>query len=43
MGAVLGMTPVLLARLRPHPTLYITVGPDVVTGDAVVAVAIGAP
>jgi general secretion pathway protein K len=43
LGAVLGMTPVLLARLRPHLTLYTTVGPDVATGDPVVAAAIGAP
>jgi general secretion pathway protein K len=43
LGAVLGMTPDLLARLRPHLTLFTTVGPDASTEDPVVAAALGAP
>lgn len=43
LGAVLGMTPDLLARLRPHLTLYTNVDPDIATTDPVVAAAIGAP
>lgn len=37
LGAVLGMTPDLLARLWPHLTVYSDVDPDRNTGDPVVA------
>ena len=43
LGAVLGMTPELLARLRPHLTLFSTTDPDASTGDPVVLAALGAP
>jgi general secretion pathway protein K len=42
LGAVLGMTPELLARLRPHLTLYTDADPDMSTRDAVVARALAA-
>jgi general secretion pathway protein K len=41
LGAVLGMTPDLLARLRPHLTLYSEADPDASTTDPVVAAALG--
>jgi general secretion pathway protein K len=41
LGAVLGMTPELLARLRPHLTLYSDADPDGSTTDPVVAAALG--
>jgi general secretion pathway protein K len=41
LAEVLGMTPALLARLRPHLTLFTTSDPDVSTGDPVVAAALG--
>jgi general secretion pathway protein K len=41
LGAVLGMTPALLARLQPHLTLYSDTDPDASTSDPVVAAAIG--
>jgi general secretion pathway protein K len=41
VGAVLGMTPDLLARLRPHLTLYTAVDPASSTTDPVVAAALG--
>jgi general secretion pathway protein K len=43
LSLVLGMSPDLLARLRPHLTLYTTADPDISTGDPVVAAALGAP
>ena len=42
LGLVLGMTPALLARLRPHLTLYRDRDPDPLAADAVVAQAIAA-
>jgi general secretion pathway protein K len=42
LGAVLGMTPELLARLKPHLTLYSEADPDGSTTDPVVAAALGA-
>jgi general secretion pathway protein K len=41
LGAVLGMTPDLLARLKPHLTLYSDADPDGSTTDPVVAAALG--
>jgi len=41
LGAVLGMTPELLNRLRPHLTLYSESDPDGSTTDPIVAVALG--
>jgi general secretion pathway protein K len=41
LGAVLGMTPELLARMRPHLTLHSAVNPDSSTTDPVVAAALG--
>jgi general secretion pathway protein K len=41
LAEVLGMTPALLARLKPHLTLFTTSDPDVSTGDPVVAAALG--
>jgi general secretion pathway protein K len=41
LGAVLGMTPDLLALLRPHLTLYSDADPDGSTTDPVVAAALG--
>jgi general secretion pathway protein K len=43
LGAVLGMTPDLLARLRPHMTVYTESDPDGSTGDPMVAAALGDP
>ena len=43
LGAVLGMTPALLARLRPHLSLFTTTDPDATTDDPVVLAALGAP
>jgi general secretion pathway protein K len=42
LGAVLGMTPELLALLRPHLTLYSDSDPDGSTTDPAVAAALGA-
>jgi general secretion pathway protein K len=41
LGLVLGMTPALLARLRPHVTVYSDSDPDASTSDPVVAAALG--
>ncbi|MBV8093074.1 MAG: general secretion pathway protein GspK [Acetobacteraceae bacterium] len=41
LGAVLGMTPPLLAVLRPHLTLYTDDDPDASTTDPIVAAALG--
>jgi general secretion pathway protein K len=41
LAEVLGMTPALLARLKPHLTLFTTSDPDVSTRDPVVAAALG--
>jgi general secretion pathway protein K len=41
LGAVLGMTPDLLNRMRPHLTLYSEADPDASTTDPVVAAALG--
>jgi general secretion pathway protein K len=41
LGAVLGMTPPLLARLQPHVTLFSDADPDASTTDPVVAAALG--
>lgn len=43
LGALLGMTPELLDRLRPHLTLYTEADPDGSTTDPVVAAALGVP
>lgn len=43
LGAVLGMTADLLARLRPHLTLYTQTDPDSTTTDPIVAAALGVP
>ncbi len=43
LGAVLGMTPELLARLRPHLTVYTEADPDGSTRDPVVAAVLGYP
>lgn len=43
VAAVLGMTPTLLARLRPHLTVYSDSDPDGSTRDPVVAAALGDP
>jgi general secretion pathway protein K len=40
VGEVLGMTPALLARLRPHMTVYSASNPDASTADKVVAAAL---
>lgn len=40
LGAVLGMTPDLLARLRPHLTLFTDANPSTITADPVVAQAL---
>jgi general secretion pathway protein K len=42
LGAVLGMTPNLLARLRPHMTVFTDSDPDAATHDMVVAQALAA-
>jgi general secretion pathway protein K len=42
LGAVLGMTPTLLARLRPHLTLFSDADPRAATRDVVVAGALAA-
>lgn len=41
LGAVLGMTPEILARLRPHLTLHTTTAPDPAAAGPVVAAALG--
>lgn len=41
LGAVLGMTPELLTRLKPHLTLYSEADPDASTTDPLVAAALG--
>ena len=41
LGLVLGMTPALLARLRPHVTVHSDTDPDASTSDPVVAAALG--
>lgn len=43
LGLVLGVTPELLARLRPHVTVYTDGDPDGSTQDPVVAAALGYP
>lgn len=43
LGEVLGMTPDLLERLRPHVTVYSDRDPDTTTRDPVVAAALGGP
>jgi general secretion pathway protein K len=43
VGDVLGMTPDLLMRLRPHMTVYSDRDPDSTTRDPVVAAALGVP
>jgi general secretion pathway protein K len=40
LGAVIGMTPELLARLRPHLTIFTDADPDMATRDPVVAQAL---
>jgi general secretion pathway protein K len=40
LGDVLGMTPAVLARLRPHMTVYSARNPDASTADKVVAAAL---
>jgi general secretion pathway protein K len=40
VGAVLGMTPALMARLRPHLTVFTEDDPDAATPDLVVAAAL---
>lgn len=40
LGAVLGMTPDVLARLRPHLTLFTDADPSAITADPVVAQAL---
>jgi len=42
LGAVLGMTPELLARLSPHMTIFTEEDPDASTTDPVVAAALAA-
>jgi len=42
LGAVLGMTPALLARLRPYLSLYVTDAPDPASADPTVLAAIRA-
>jgi general secretion pathway protein K len=42
LGGVLGMTPDLLARLRPHLTVFTDVEPTLATQDTVVALALAA-
>jgi general secretion pathway protein K len=41
LAEVLGMTPALLTRLKPHLTLFTTSAPDLATRDPVVAAALG--
>jgi general secretion pathway protein K len=41
LGSVLGMTPVLLARLRPHMTVYSDTDPDGSSSDKIVTAALG--
>jgi general secretion pathway protein K len=43
LAAVVGMTPALQARLRPHLSLFTTADPDGSTTDPVVAAALGRP
>jgi general secretion pathway protein K len=43
LGDVLGMTPELLARVRPHVTVYSDTDPNGSTSDPVVAAALGNP
>jgi general secretion pathway protein K len=43
LGLVLGMTPALLARLRPHMTIYTDADPDASTRDPVVIAALDNP
>jgi general secretion pathway protein K len=43
LGLVLGMTPALLARLRPHMTVYTDADPDGSTRDPVVIAALDNP
>ncbi len=40
LGSVLGMTPALLARLRPHLTVFTDADPDATTTDPLVAAAL---
>jgi len=42
LGAVMGMTPTLLTRLRPHLTVFTESDPDMTTHDPVVAAALAA-
>jgi len=42
LGAVMGMTPALLSRLRPHLTVFTDSDPDMTTRDPVVAQALAA-
>jgi general secretion pathway protein K len=43
LGSVLGMTPALMARLRPHVTVYSDDGPNGASYDPVVTAALGNP